>query len=380
MHDVIVIGLGGIGSAAAYHLAARGQKVLGLERFSAGHIRGSSHGGSRIIRQAYHEHPNYVPLVQRAYELWEQLERDSGASLLCLTGGLMIGPPGSSVVEGTIRSAEEHVLPHEVLSSSELHRRFPAFRPRADDVAVFETRAGFLRPEAAVRTHLQAAVKHGADLHFEEPVERWSATPGGRVQVITSLGAYEAERLVIAPGAWAPDVLGSLELAFDVRRQVMCWFEPTGAFDTFLPDRFPIYIYDVDGRDIFYGFPATDGISGGVKAAMHTAGDPCTADSVDRATSEKDAAILRRHMARFLPDVNGHLLRTSTCLYTLTPDEHFVIANDPGYPQVTIAAGFSGHGFKFATVVGEILADLAVEGATKQPIDFFSPARFGRIS
>ncbi|MCU1292014.1 MAG: solA, partial [Bryobacterales bacterium] len=251
MFDVIVLGLGGMGSAAAYHLAARGQRVLGLDRYTAAHDRGSSHGGSRIIRQAYHEHPQYVPLVQRAYELWEKLERDSGVSLLDQTGGLMIGPPGSPVVEGTIRSATEHRLPHDILTATELQRRYPAFRPRPNDTAVFETRAGFLRPERAVKTHLHLAASSGADLHFEEAVIGWSASPGGGVRVTTSLATYEAGTLVIAPGAWAPDVLNDLQIPFDVRRQVMCWFQPVGATEAFLPDQFPVYIYDVDGHDVF---------------------------------------------------------------------------------------------------------------------------------
>lgn len=370
MHDVIVIGLGGMGSAAAYHLAARGQRVLGLDRFTAPHDRGSSHGGSRIIRQAYHEHPKYVPLVQRAYELWEQLERDSGADILHFTGGLNVGPPGSSVVEGTLCSAREHDLAHQVLSSSDLRRRFPAFHPRPDDKAIFELRAGYLRPEAAIEAHLQLAQKHGAQLQFEEPVQSWSASPTGGVQVKTPRTTYDAERLVIAPGAWAPDVLADLGIPFDVRRQVMCWFKPSRHLEV------PIYIYDVDGHDIFYGFPAVGDVDGGMKAAMHTAGERCTADTMDRRTSEKDAGVIRRHLATFLPDLNGPLLKASACPYTLTPDEHFVIAAHPDHEQVIVSAGFSGHGFKFTPVVGEILADLSTSGTTKQPIDFFSPARF----
>jgi sarcosine oxidase len=380
MFDVIVLGLGGMGSAAAYHLAARGQRVLGLDRYTAAHDRGSSHGGSRIIRQAYHEHPQYVPLVQRAYELWEKLERDSGVSLLDQTGGLMIGPPGSPVVEGTIRSATEHRLPHDILTATELQRRYPAFRPRPNDTAVFETRAGFLRPERAVKTHLHLAASSGADLHFEEAVIGWSASPGGGVRVTTSLATYEAGTLVIAPGAWAPDVLNDLQIPFDVRRQVMCWFQPVGATEAFLPDQFPVYIYDVDGHDVFYGFPATDGVDGGIKAAMHTPGERCTADTVHRGTSETDASGVRRHLSTFLPELNGPLLRASTCLYTLTPDEHFVVARHPEHPQVSVAAGFSGHGFKFVPVIGEILADLTVNGRTRHSVQFLAPTRFSTIA
>lgn len=369
MHDVIVVGLGGMGSAAAYHLAGRGKRVLGLERYTAPHDRGSSHGGSRIIRQAYHEHPNYVPLVRRAYELWEQLERDSGVPILKITGGLNIGPEGSSVVQGAIRSAQEHGLSHEVLTSPELKRRFPAFQPRPGDAAVFEKRAGYVRPEIAVRAHLDLAVRHGAELHFEEPVLSCASTQAG-VRVSTPRAEYEAERLVLAPGGWAPEMLADLNIPFDVRRQVMCWFQPLQAIDV------PVYIYDVDGHDVFYGFPATGDVDGAMKAAMHTAGERCTAGSVRRETSDADVAVLRRQLSEFLPALNGPLVKASTCLYTLTPDEHFVIAPHPARQAVVIAAGFSGHGFKFTTVVGEILADLAICGKTKAHIDFFSPKRF----
>lgn len=376
MFDVIIIGLGAMGSSAVLHLAARGQRVLGLDRFTPPHNRGSSHGGSRIIRQAYHEHPDYVPLVQRAYQLWERLEADSGADILSLTGGLMIGGPGSSVVQGAIESAAQHHLPYEVLTSAELRRRYPAFHPRAEDTAVFEERAGFLRPEVAIRAQLELAARHRAELHFEEPVTHWTSSPGGPVRVTTPRATYEADRLIIAPGAWAPDLLSQLPIRFDVRRQVMCWFQPVSSPESFLPDRFPIYIYDVDGTEIFYGFPATDESSAGVKAAMHTAGDPCTADSVDRTTSHRDTSALRAHLSRFLPDLNGSLVKACPCLYTLTPDEHFVVATHPLHQQVTIAAGFSGHGFKFVPVIGEILADLAISGSTRFSIKFLSASRF----
>jgi sarcosine oxidase len=369
MYDVIVLGLGGMGSAAAYHLARRGERVLGLDRYTAPHEWGSSHGGSRIIRQAYHEHPNYVPLVRRAYELWEQLERDSRAPILQITGGLNIGPEHGSVVRGAIRSAQEHSLEHDLLTSVELRRRFPAFQPRPGDAAVFEKRAGYVRPELAIRAHLELAVRLGAELHFEEPVHSWLSANGG-VHVNTSTNTYEAERLVVAPGAWAPELLASLRIPFDVRRQVMCWFQPLQCFDV------PVYIYDVDGHDVFYGFPRTGDVDNAMKAAMHTAGERCTAYSVRRETSEADAEELRRYLADFLPALNGPLVKTSACLYTLTPDEHFVIAPHPEQQRVVIACGFSGHGFKFTTAVGEILADLIVDGKTSAAIDFFSPKRF----
>ncbi len=381
MFDVIVVGLGGMGSAAAYHLAARGKKVLGLEQFSGAHNQGSSHGSSRIIRKAYHENPAYVPLVQRAYELWVRLEQDANAILLQLTGGLMIGSSGSSVVEGTILSATEHHLPYQVLDAAALRRRFPVLNPRPTDMAVYEVEAGFLRPEAAVRAHLQLASRHGAELHFNETVQEWKAdSAGSHVRITTDRGAYKAANLVLAPGAWAPAVLSQLGIPFEVRRHVMAWFQPLGgSLSSFLPDQFPIYIWDVDGNHCFYGFPATDGPQGGIKVAMHSGGELCSPLTINREITDFDIEELRTQLAQFIPALNGPLTQAVTCMYTMTPDEHFVIAAHPEFSNVSIAAGFSGHGFKFTSVVGEILADLASEGKTKHPIQLFSPERFKTV-
>ncbi len=366
-----------MGSAAACHLAARGKRVLGIEQYTPAHNQGSSHGESRIIRQAYYENPAYVPLLQRAYELWEQLERDTNSNLLQLTGGLMIGPPGSAVVNGAIASATEHDLPYEVLDANELRRRYPALHPRADDTAVFEVRAGFLRPEAAVRAYLMQAARYGAELHFEETVQEWRADLSGQgVKVMTSRGTYQARHLVLAPGAWAPELLSDIGVPFDIRRHVMCWFEPSSEAESFLPARFPVYIWDVNGDDCFYGFPATGGLAEGVKVAMHSGGERCTAETLDRAVHDRDVDELRGYLARFIPSLNGRMLRGAACMYTLTPDEHFVLSLHPRYPQVAIAVGFSGHGFKFTSVVGEILADLATTGITHHRIALFAPERF----
>ncbi|HEX4164478.1 MAG TPA: N-methyl-L-tryptophan oxidase [Bryobacteraceae bacterium] len=375
--DVIVFGLGGMGSAAAYHLATRSQRVLGLEQFSPVHDKGSSHGASRIIRQAYHEDPAYVPLVQRAYQLWEKLQRDVEQPILRLTGGLMIGSATSSIVTGTLASAAQHNLPHEIFSSADLQRRFPALRPRPDDTAVFELRAGFLRPELAVQAHLELAAASGAELHFEEPIVHWTASPSGEgVEVTTGKGSYRARNLVLAPGAWAAQFLPELAVPFDVRRHAMCWFQPPAGVDLFAPDRFPVYIWDVDGSNVFYGFPAIDGSTGGVKIAMHSGGEPCTPAALSSDIPASSVEELRRYIRRFLPALNGELLRSVPCMYTLTPDEHFVIAQLSETPQVAIAVGFSGHGFKFSSVIGEILADLAISGTTSQSISLFSPDRF----
>ena len=377
--DVIVLGLGGMGSSAAYHLAARGKRVLGLEQYAAVHDRGSSHGQSRIIRQAYCEDPAYVPLVLRAYELWEQLAADTGRKMMEQTGGLMIGPPGSAVVEGTIRSARQHNLPYQALDANELRERFPVLNPRPNEMAVYEVKAGFLRPEVAVSAHLEQASRCGAELHFEEPVESWRADASGEgVELVTARASYRASRLVIAPVAWAPRILAELSIPLVVRRHSMCWFDPGVAMKDFLPDRFPVYIWDVDGQQVFYGFPATDGARGGVKVAMHSGGDLCTPETLRDATADGEVAEVRSCLARFIPALNRPLLKSVPCMYTLTPDEHFVVSTHPEFPQVAIAAGFSGHGFKFTSVIGEVLADLACNGTTQHPIALFDPGRLVR--
>jgi sarcosine oxidase len=374
-YDVIVAGLGGMGSAATYRLARRGERVLGLERHTPAHDRGSSHGRSRIIRQAYFEGPEYVPLLLRAYELWEELERETGSELMSLTGGLMIGRSEGELVSGSAASADEHGLPYEMLEGEEIRRRFPALSPSPGTVALFERRAGFLRPEESVRAHLDLAAAAGADLHFEEPLLSWGVSGGG-VRVETPDGSYEAGRLVISPGAWAPRLLSDLGLPLEVTRQVMYWFEPTGSIELFSPERFPIFIWEPDDGNMFYGFPVQSTESS-VKTAMFRAdGVPTDPETIDRDVRETEADVLRGYLAGCIPDLAaGRCLDAKACMYTNTPDEHFVISVHPENPQVVVACGFSGHGYKFCSVVGEILADLAIDGSTSYPIDLFSPTR-----
>jgi len=375
MYDVIVAGLGGMGSSAAYHLARRGKRVLGLERHTPAHDRGSSHGQSRIIRLAYSEDPAYVPLVLRSYELWEQLEKETGEDLMTLTGGLMIGPPGTMFFEGSKESAEKYDLPHEVLDAAELKRRYPVFEPTPNTVALFEEKAGFLRPEASVQAHLDRAASLGADLRFEEELLSWEPTEAG-VRVETASGTYEAERLVVSVGAWAPKLLSDLGLPLEVTRQLLFWFDPIGGIEPFLPDRFPIFIWEPEDGNTFYAIPAHDGPAGGVKVAFFRADSkPADPETIDREVHDEEVEFIRSYIARYVPDLDGDLLYAKTCMYTNTPDEHFVISTHPNYPQVAIAAGFSGHGYKFCSVVGEILADLVTEGETSHPIELFSPTR-----
>jgi sarcosine oxidase len=375
MYDVIVAGLGGMGSSAAYHLAERGKHVLGLERHVPIHDKGSSHGQSRIIRLAYSEDPAYVPLVIRAYELWERLERETGEDLMTLTGGLMIGPPGTTFFEGSKVSAEKYDLPHEILDAAELKSRYPVFEPTPDTVALFEEKAGFLRPEASVKAHLDRAASLGADLRFEEELLYWEPTESG-VRVGTASGTYDAGRLVVSAGAWAPKLLAELGLPLEVTRQILFWFDPKGGIEAFFPERFPVFIWEPEDGNSFYAIPAHDGPAGGVKVAFFRAdGKPTDPETIDREVHDEEVEFIRTYLARYIPVLDGDFLYAKTCMYTNTPDEHFVISMHPHYPQVAIAAGFSGHGFKFCSVVGEILADLVTEGKTPHRIDLFSPTR-----
>jgi sarcosine oxidase len=371
-YDVVVLGLGGMGSAAAAHLAARGQRVLGLERFGPAHARGSSHGGSRIIRQSYFEDPAYVPLLLRAYELWDQVETDSRADLMTLTGGLYFGPPDSVTVSGSLRSAREWDLPHDVLDAAGIRRRFPTFSPADDEVGLYEDAAGFVRPEATVAAHVDLASRRGAELHFNEPALEWMTTDGG-VRVTTAVGTYTAGRLVICPGAWAPELLADLGLPLTVERQVMHWFQPDGGVGPFSADRHPVYIYG--GERQLYGFPAIDGPNGGAKVAFFRQGGVTTPETLDRQVHPEEVEFIAADLRRVLPTLPGRSLTAAACMYTTTPDEHFVIATHPRHEQVTVACGFSGHGFKFVPVVGEILADLATDGTTRHPIGLFDPRR-----
>ncbi|MET7425988.1 N-methyl-L-tryptophan oxidase [Dactylosporangium sp. NPDC005555] len=374
-YDVIVIGLGGMGSAAAHHLAARGQRVLGLDRFGPAHDQGASHGGSRITRQSYFEDPAYVPLLLRSYELWAALERDSGRSLTDLCGGLMLGAPDSLTVAGSRLSAEQWGLPHEILASSEIRRRFPNLRPASHEIGLYEPQAGYVRPEETVRANLALAALHGAALHFEEPVSAWTSSPDG-VVVRTAAASYSAGSLVVCPGPWAPSLLADLGIAFSVERQVQFFFQPEGGVSGYLPDRQPIFIWEGPPGMQVYGFPALDGPSGGVKVAFFRGGEVTTPSTIDRSIRPSEIADVAAHLESRVPGLAGRYLGGKTCMYTNTLDHHFVIGRHPGHANVTVACGFSGHGFKFVPVVGEILADLTLTGATDHPIGLFDPLRF----
>jgi sarcosine oxidase len=368
--DVVVCGLGAMGSSAVHHLARRGKRVVGLERYVPGHDHGSSHGRTRIIRLGYFEHPSYVPLLWRAYELWRELEAASGRKLLHVTGIAEIGPPECSLVRGTLAAAKLHALRHEVLAAEELMRWYPAFRLPPDYVAVVQPDGGFLEVEASIAAQVALATAAGADIREGETVQAIEQRAGG-VRIVTDRGTLEADRAIVAAGPWTGSLLPGLAGSLRVTREVMGWFEPTDA-GLFSP--FPVFIIE-SRHGMHYGIPPHGGA--GIKVAKHHHRDEAVdPDAYDRTVSAEDEALIRAAIADHLPAANGRRIAAKTCLYTMTPDDDFLIDRLPGAPNIIVASPCSGHGFKFAPVVGEILADLATNGATRHDISRFRLARF----
>jgi sarcosine oxidase len=371
-YDVIVLGVGGMGSAATAHLADRGVDVLGLERYDVPHGYGSSHGVTRIIRLAYYEHPEYVPLLRRAYELWRELETAHDQRLLYRTGSVDAGPVGDPLVEGSKRSCESHDIEYERLTSAELTERYPGYQLPEGYEAVFQPDGGFLVPERCIVAHVERAHRAGATIRARKRVVDWRATGDG-VRVETDAGVYEADRLVITAGAWAARFVDALDEVAVPERQVLGWFQPEKP-ERFEPDRFPVWNLQVpEGR--YYGFPVY-GVPGFKLGRYHHREEHVDPDAFEREPTQADERLLREFAERYFPAGAGPTMRLETCLFTNTPDEHFVLDTLPDLPQVTVAAGFSGHGFKFASVVGEILADLALDSETDHPIGRFSLDRF----
>ncbi len=372
-YDAIVLGLGGMGSAAAYHLAARGARVLGLEQFPLVHRRGSSHGHTRIIRTAYYEHPDYVPLVRRSFALWHELEQRSGRPLLTPCPCLSIGSAGSDLIAGVKRAASEHGLVVEELDHRGIVERYPQFVPDESHVGVLEHAAGFLRVEECVHAHLAAAAECGAELHAEAPVVGVKQDSDS-VEVTTTKGVYSAARLVVTAGAWATRLLADIGVPLTVMRQVQLWFTPAPVSLQFRPKRFPIFMLESD-LGAFYGLPAVEKF--GLKCARHYGAPELPGpENVSWDVTVADEVPVREFLRRHLPTADGPRIQDSVCMYTLSPDRHFVIDRHPYHPRVSVACGFSGHGFKFSPVVGEILADLALTGTTKHPIGLFRANRF----
>jgi len=370
-YDTVVIGLGGMGSAALYHLARRGQQVLGVEQFGIAHDRGSSHGATRLIRRAYFEHSDYVPLVDRAYQLWESLEAATSRTLLHRCGLMLAGRPDGAVIPGVQRAARQHRLAIETVARGDWPGRFPGFALDDDMQVLFEPDAGFLEVENCVAAHIEQAQALGAEILTGQRVTSWSTDARG-VTVTTDRAAHTARSLVLCGGAWTSRLLSDLGLPLVVHRKTVFWFGPTD--DLYRFDRgCPVFGLET-GDGFFYGFPAIDGY--GVKVGEHTgtqvAADP---DRLDREIHAEDERPVRRFLRRYLPGVGSDVQKTSVCMYTMTPDEHFIIDRHPTYPHVAYACGFSGHGFKFAPVVGSVLADLIIEGRTGELVEFLGASR-----
>jgi sarcosine oxidase len=372
-YDCIVLGVGGFGSAALYQAAARGLSVLGIEQFSVAHDRGSSHGETRIIRKAYFEHPDYVPLLLRSYELWRQLETETDRSLLHLCGLMLAGPPAGETIAGARLAARIHGVPLQSVTPADFARGFAGFRcPETFDV-VYEPEAGYLDVERCVRTHIEAAIQRGATLSTDETVEEWQPI-GNAVRVRTSKGQYEAGALIVTAGPWTARILRQFALPLEVVRKPVFWFSARAPVYT-VESGAPTFYFEMPSGH-FYGFPSIDGQT--VKAAEHSGGKPIDdPHHVDRLVRPDDWQPLAQFVEECLPELEPTPVRHNVCMYTLTPDRHFIVDRHPAHPHVAIGAGFSGHGFKFTPVIGEALVELAIEGHSRHPIGFLSAVRAG---
>jgi sarcosine oxidase len=370
-YDVILAGLGAMGSAAAFFLAERGARVLGLDRFRPPHNHGSTHGGSRIIRETAFEHPRYVPLVRRAYECWRTIERITGRPLLQETGGMFIGAPDGLVVRGSRESGLAHGVPFEMFTREELAGRYPVYRPGDGAIGFFDPRAGVLAPEDCVAVCLDHAARRGATLRFDEPVEGWDVDAHG-VTVLTAAGRYAAHHLILATGAWMQEPLAGLGVRAVVERVLMHWFVPADPAP-FAPGGFPVSLIEYAANEVFAAFPLDR--EGAVKVTVHHGGHVTSAGTVRRTVSASEVDAMRELLVRRLPAAAGRPLRSAVCLYTNTPDGHFIIDFHPVNRRVILASPCSGFGFKFASAVGEALAELVLDGQARQDLAAFGLAR-----
>jgi sarcosine oxidase len=371
-YDIIVIGLGAHGSSALYHLAKAGRKVLGIDRDMPPHEHGSSHGQSRIIRQAYHENPVYVPFVKAAYALWEELEHETGSTLLTETGGLLLGRADTVVVAGARLSADQHGLAYDYLDPGEVRQRFPAFCPTSDTVAVWEKKAGILYPEECIRTQLKAAVANGVSLHCNETV--FGIKPQGEaVEVVTSKGRYRAGKVIVSAGAWVGALLPELRLPLVIERQVVCWFTDKRGGGHLHPSAMPIYIWEYEPGRMFYGFPD---MGHGIKIGFHHGGRHIVADELKQDASAEEISEIEGIAGTYL-DIRPLFRASSVCMYTNTPDEDFILDVYPGCERIFVASPCSGHGFKFSSVVGKILSEWANDRPTGFDLTPFSLGRLG---
>lgn len=370
--DYLVLGLGGMGSSALYHLARRGLNVLGIEQFGVSHDRGSSHGETRIIRKAYFEHPNYIPLLERAYELWRELEQTSGKQLFIPCGLMVAGLPNGQVIQGVHEASRLYDVAVERVSSKDVEERFPGFQIPNEFEITYESEAGILFVEECVRTHIECAIAQGAQVCLDEKVHSVSIHDDS-IEVTTDTQHYSASGMIVTAGAWSSSYLQELNLPLEVVRKLLFWN----------PVKQPVYNLDAGKGGFFfdmpygefYGLPSLDGKT--LKLAEHTGGETVVdPDNLNRNLLEADTDSISRFISEVMPALGPMPTRHSTCMYTRTPDGHFIVDRHSQNQRVVYGAGFSGHGFKFASVVGEILADLVTQGTTKHPIDFLSASRF----
>lgn len=385
VHDAIVLGLGAMGSAALYQLARRGGRVLGVDRFAPPHAMGSSHGDTRVTRKAIGEGDAYVPLVLRSYELWREIEAAAGEDLLTQTGGLWISSAArqaethvANFFDNTLAAARRFGIRHEVLDARAIRRRFPQFDVRDNEAGYYEPEAGFLRPEACVRAQLALAARDGAEIHSNERVEGF-AGGNGLVTVRTDRGEYQTKQLIVAAGAWLREFLPP-EYArhFAVTRQVLYWFDLDAPVQWFEAPAFPVFIWELqERRHVIYGFPAVDGPEGGLKIATEQYDNRTTAEAMEREVSSAEKRAMHENLvAPYLPGLAARCVKAVACMYTATPDFHFVIDRLPGHDNVIVASPCSGHGFKHSAAVGEILAQMATDGRSALDIGAFSLGRF----
>jgi len=379
-YDVIVVGVGSMGSASCYHLASRGLSVLGLEQFNSPHDQGSHAGQSRIIRKAYFEHPDYVPLLEKAYSNWRDVESKTDKQIYFSTGLLYAGKPDQVLIKGVHESANKYNINIESLSASEAKLKFPRFAIPSDYEILFEPDAGFVTPERAIATYIELAKKARAEIHSNEKVNSWNRAGDNNIKVATDKGLYTCKKIIFTAGAWTGKLIPSLKKNLNVTRQVIAWVNPkdNSAFEL---EKFPCWMIDDEHEPgMYYGFPALDtekfGNPNGLKLGYHCPGLPSDADKVNRTPEVEEETRLINALEKYLPDAYSSTNVLKTCLYTNTPDENFIIDFLPGYRDVIIGAGFSGHGFKFVSAIGEILSDLASDGSTTLPIAFLNATRF----
>ena len=372
-YDTILVGAGGMGSAALYHLAKRGQRVLGIERFDLGHVMGSSHGHTRIIRIAYYEGSHYVPIVKRAHQLWQEVGTEAGMQLLHVTGALDLAPIGQGCVESSRQSCLDHGLDHEILTACDIRRRYPAFHLPASHHALYQKDGGFVLSEKAIYAHVGLAMKHGAELRVGEKVKGFEPTADGGVVVETDRSEYSAGRLVLSAGAWIRDFAPAALRPVTTVKQAIGWFQ-TRKPEHFALGALPVFLLTVE-EGMFYGFPVFEH-PGFKLGGPHLAREPIDPDVQDRTPSPRQVEAIQDCLRRYMPDAGGPPLTLKGCMYTVTPDEHFILDQLPGLPQVVVASPCSGHGFKFASAIGEILADLAITGQSRFDLSGFALSRF----